>query len=748
LQEARSASASQAGLLARAVLHPLAPLGVAAAALLAQLPIFDRFFSAMDEGHMLAFADLVVNGPGVLYRDATSYPLPGAFYLLAGVFRVFEPSIAVARGVVVVEFAVFVALVFAWLRRIASPAAALAGVGALALYRVWAFPHWQMYSYSSTALVVLVGSVLLLVRHLESGSRRALAGSGVVFGLGVFCKQDYGAAFLLATLATLGLAALTAPPGRRAPGRDLATFLGPAAAVGAAAGLLFWWQGQLGLVVQMTVLNHFIGLSSYAYEAHPGLLPLFQQDPALRAPAALHTLFPSIVEIVHGLQVRDAAWFRETALYDTAMKLFIYGPHAVVALLGVRLWRRRAALRDPQARPRALAFAAFLATAASLDLLAALYRPQDYLHLAVLYWPVLCGAVVGVDGALTSRRRRVATALVLGPPLAAAALYSLWLAASLRDVFSEPVPLERAGVYAKPAEARLLADLTAYIRERSGPDDTVAIVPYFPIAHFLAERRGPHGAAYIVWPFPEYPDRDRRIVEAIEARRTPLVIYNFTQFPQFPPVSEYAPELYQHLVERFRVDRVFSYEAFGYSLAGLVREPPARGEALAVERGTLRLEPPRQRARDVPPRRREAWLRVERWPFRTALALRPLPLGRTVLSLPVPEVPPGARLETAVGVHPKLWFRHPPTRVHFRVTVRDGDGEQGVYTRALDPHLVLEDRGWFEVSVPLDAWAGRAVVIELATTLDGARLPPQDALRMGGWALPRLVVEEGAAPDQ
>lgn len=748
MDDTRPRSAARADVLGRLVGHPAAPFAVAAATAALQLPIFDRFFSAMDEGHILAFADLVVNGPGVLYRDATSYPLPGAFYLLAAVFRIFEPSILVARGVVVVEFALFAALVFAWMRRLVSPGGALATVGVVWLYRVWAFPHWQMYNYSSTALLVLVASALLCVRFLESGSHRALAASGFVFGLGVFCKQDYGAAFLFATGVTLVVAGRTAPAGRRTPGRDLAVFLAPAAAVGAAAGLWFWWQGQLGLVVQMTVLNHFIGLSSYAYEKLPGLLPLFRQDPALRTPVGLHTLFPSIVETIHGLQVRESAWFRETALYDTAMKIFMVAPHLVVAGLALRLWRRRAALHDPARRPRALAEAAFLATAASLDLLAAVYRPQDYVHLAILYWPVLCGAVLLVDAALTTRVRRAAAALLLGPPLAVAAVYSAWLAMSLRSVFSEPIPLERAGVYAKPAEAELLADLTAYIREHTTPDQTVAIVPYFPIAHFLAQRRGPDGAAYIVWPFPEVPDRDHRIVRAMEAQNTPLVIYNFTQFPQFPRMSEYAPALYDHLVDHFAIDRVFSYQAFGYSLAGLVPQPPAEGEPLPLDGAVLRLEPPRRRPREVPARRRDAWLRVERWPFRPVLALRPMPLGRTVLRVPVAEVPPGARLETAVGVHPSLWFRHPPSRVHFRVAVREGDRTHVVYARTLDPHLVLADRGWFEVSVSLDRWAGQAVTLELATTLDGANLPPQDALRMGGFALPRLVVGEPAAPAQ
>src|SRR5215831_7824769 len=72
-----------------------AALAVALLAFFFQLPFFRLWFSAMDEGHMLQFSQIVAEG-GQLYRDATLYPLPGAFWLLALVFRITEPSILVA----------------------------------------------------------------------------------------------------------------------------------------------------------------------------------------------------------------------------------------------------------------------------------------------------------------------------------------------------------------------------------------------------------------------------------------------------------------------------------------------------------------------------------------------------------------------------------------------------------------------------------------------------------------------------
>src|SRR5215831_498516 len=210
-----------------------------------QLPFFDRWFSGMDEGHLLLFSEIAAKG-GTLYRDATFYPLPGAFYLLAGLFRIFEPSVLVARWAVVVEFALFVPVVHDLMRRMMPPAFALAAVPLLWAYRLWAFPHWQMYSYSTTALLLFAASLRLLVAHLESERRAPLLWAGFVFGLGVFCKQDYGAAALLATLGTLSVASRTRGATSPGFGTRSALFLAPAAAVGALAGVHFALNGVLG----------------------------------------------------------------------------------------------------------------------------------------------------------------------------------------------------------------------------------------------------------------------------------------------------------------------------------------------------------------------------------------------------------------------------------------------------------------------------------------------------------------------
>jgi hypothetical protein len=700
-----------------------------------QLFFFDRWLSAMDEGHVLLYADLLNRG-GLLYRDATSYPLPGAFYLLAQVFRLFEPSILVSRWLVSLEFAAFATLGFCLLRRLLPTPWALSGVLVAWLYRAWAFPHWQIFNYSTSALLLLTASLWLLMRHLESGRRGPLVAAGFAFGLGVFCKQDYGAAALLATIATL---AAQARAGALPFWRGLGAFLLPAAAVGAAAGLLFLAQGQLGLVIQQTVLNHFVGMSRYDYPGLPSLFPLFRQDPALRELGSVHQWVPALV-VAAGPDWKlllESPLYTRTALYDTAVKAFVYGPGLLLALLGWRQWRLRPRLREPVSRGRGLCELALFHFAAACLLLAWLYRPADYLHLAVLYLPLAWLALPWLHAALARRPRALALLALLA--LAPACAATAWLLASLRAQHPAPIPGPRAGVYAKEGQARMFGEIVDYVQAHSARDERVAALPYLPIALFLAERLAPHPASYIVWPFPEYPDRDRRIIDALEAQQTSLVLYHFTQFPNLPPMHESAPELYAHLVERYEMGRVFSDELLGQRVAALHRAPPPPGEPLLRDagEGQLWLESYDGSRKRVAGRRREDFAQRAVWPFRPVLALRPVPYGaRNVLALRRRVPPGGARLASAVGVHPDAWFQLPTSATTFEVRVRDGEASALLFARTLDPQRALADRGWFEFELDLAPYAGREVVLELSTA---ASEPSGSSLAMGGFAEPRWI---------
>lgn len=719
---------------------------MAAATLAFQLPFFDRWFSAMDEGHVLLFSEIAAKG-GVLYRDATFYPLPGAFYLLALLFRLFEPSMLVARWAVVVEFALFAALLYDLLRQALPARFAAAVVPLLWAYRVWSFPHWQMYSYSTTALLLYALSLRLLVAHLASGRRAPLAGAGLCFGLGVFCKQDYGVAALLATAGVLFAASRTRAPASGAPGfgRGLATFLLPAAVVGLLAGLHFLWLGVLGDVLRFCVQTHLAGTTEYPYWTFPGPLPLFSQDPVLRSRPGVASHFPPLVWMLDWQRVTGSSWYRDTPLYELYTKSLIHGPWLVVAGGALRLWLTRARLREGAARVPALVELSLVATAAAFMLLVHVAKPQDYTHLALLTWPFFCLAPV-YAAALWRARPRAAWVLaaLLAPAMLAAFAYTGRLVWLLRTRHPEPVRLERAaGIHVQPGEGRMLEELVATVHEHSRPDQAIAVFPYFPILHFLADRLGPDRSGYIVWPFPEIEDRDGTLVRALEAQQVPLVIYHFTQFLTVPRMDEYAPALFEELVQHYEMFRTFGADRFGYKLAALRREEePRTGRPLlaSLDGASLRVEQGDSR-REILGAERDAYARLEDWPFRPALALRPTAGGRSVLAVPVrPEA--GAHLRSAVGANPERWFAFPPSSVSFRIDVLADGRRETLFERTLDPHRALADRGWFELDVPLGAYAGRDVVLELSTSAENAS---GETLLSAGFALPRLATESPEA---
>jgi hypothetical protein len=702
--------------------------GVAAVALAVQLPFYDRWVSFMDEGHILAFADILAKG-GELYRDATLYPLPGAFYLLAGAFRALGTSVLVAREVVVVEFAVFVAAVFVVLRRLVPPSLALAGVALLFVYRLWAFPHWQMYSYSSTALCFLAVALALVVRALAGGGTGWLVAAGAAAALGVVCKQDYGVAFLLALNVVVLVAARTASrPGGAL--RDIAALNAPALALGAVLVLHYARQGLLAEMLRQTVVGHVVGLATFEYPGLPPLWPLFRQDPALRDTYGHVVWVPPIIYTVDWEPARASWLYRETAVWDTALKLFFYGPYALVAFGVLRCWRGRDALRDAPRRAVALTELAMLAVAVAALLVVSVNKPRDWVHMAVLYWPFLM--LLLVYGGAAGRRSRA-----LGVAIAAAALlvllpfgrYTGQLARELAVQHPTPLATARGGIRVKPAEARVLDDAVAWAQEAARPPESVAVLPYFPLLTFLADRRGPHRSSYVVWPVPDHPDRDRQIIAAMEEDRTPAVLYSVTQWPQFPRFEAYAAPIVDYLAEHFEIRRVFSPDPWGYIVLGLGRRTaePA-GTPLPVRSGRVELVRADGRREPADP----ATFALARWPFRDVMAIQPAAGGaRRELLLPV-AVPAGARLTTAVGVNPARWAGYPALLVTFRVTV---DGET-VAERTLDPQRNVADRGWTELDVPLDRFAGRTVELGFSTA---AERPEAQALEMGGFAIPRLV---------
>ena len=78
----------------------------------------------------------------------------------------------------------------------------------------------------------------------------------------------------------------------------------------------------------------------------------------------------------------------------------------------------------------------------------------------------------------------------------------------------------------------------------------------------------------------------------------------------------------------------------------------------------------------------------------------------------------------------------PSFETRFGIAIVGPEGREPVYARSLNPAHDFDDRGWFDVEIPLDSWAGLDVQIELSVAVDAEA---GESLLVGGFALPRLV---------
>ena len=731
--------ASQAHAITRGPLGFVAVAAVMLGALLFQMLFFDRWINMMDEGHILQYADMIRRG-GELYRDATVYPLPGAFYFLAFIFQFVEPSYMVSRWIVSIEFAVLVGLCFVVLRRLVSPGWAWFGALMVTAYRVWSFPHWHMYSYSTTALFLFLCCFLVLHRYFQTKRTWLLICAGLIFGIGVAFKQDYGAAALVALMIYI-IVTVRSDTHPLSVLRVVGGFLGSGALVGAAVGVYFWVNGILPDLIQFTVLNHFVGMSSYEYRSYPDILPLFVRDENFRTDAGVASYMPAVIVTTNWQALNDSWLFQKTGFWETLMKGYFYAPFLLLFYGALRLGRRRAELYASTLRERYLVEFGFFCLAAAWFVWMHIYRPQDYVHLAAVYWPLVCLVVIYSADFFRSRRRPlllVAYAAVVAILLAQTGRYA-WLLRSLNDT---EVPLARAGgLHATRDQAEVYAEVVQFVQENSEPQDQVAVLPYSPGLSFLAGRDGPHRTSYILWPFAELENRDAMVIDALERSPVDFLIYDFGYFHDFPRVSEYAFDLFNYIVDNYEMNRVFSSDAqWSKKLASAVRKKESTEGVSVFEQGRGRMrvfvESDLSPIEPVSPSQWGAYVRQDVWPFRRVMTLRPSSdRRRTVLSIPI-DVSVGTILKTSISVKPVLWDELPPSWVDFAVTVNVDDHRTRVFEKRLDSTRIVEDRGWFDVEVPLSSYAGQNVRLEFST---GAERPRAEHPFMGGWGDPRLI---------
>lgn len=694
-------------------------VAVIAIAILLQLPFRLLWVSLTDEGLILQIADDLLRGRH-LYVDAVHYAFPGVFYLTAAMFAIFGTSIETARSLTIGLFAITCGLAYLIARWWYTWRGALIVVVLFLSYRVWAYPHWQMLSYSTLAVMLALLATWILGEGLARARGWRFVLAGAVAGAVVLAKQDSGAM----TVAALGAALLVCRPVSDGTRLQRAVLFGTGCGlVLGAAGVAIWYGGFGPDMIRETILAPLYGAGHFDHVRRPALWPLFAQDAGIRQ--NLLSYLPSILVDLHWSDIVDSGLYRSTPLIDLALKLVYHLPWLllVAATLPMTLaLRRRPADVDAQ-RTLLIACLAF-------GFLVAFNPPQDWVHLLVLYPPTLLLAAALAAQLPISR----GLSAVLGIAVVLAGVGSTFLATGLLGIYRTPVQSPRGVLYARPGQAGPLSGVVRALTEGSR-ETPLAALPYHPMLNFLSARPGVT-RFYLVWPVERDEHRDEAVAERLEANPAADVVYTPNHYPGFPRLAAYAPVLFAFLVDHYTVDRAFVGDGMGYTFFLLRRKEALTGRSLldgALASAEVAVVPHGRPPRVVTDAERETLVGEALWPFERVLRVSPLSGERVTVRYRLAPAP-GDRFEASYGINPELLVGLALPDLRFTVSVRDSNGEREVLA-ADGASLDWASNGlWRSASVDLSPWAGQSIeiVLGLAASSEG----PRDA---AGWGSPRIV---------
>ncbi|MFP6664395.1 MAG: hypothetical protein VCC00_09365 [Deltaproteobacteria bacterium] len=690
------------------------------AAIVFQLPIFDRWLALLDEGYVLQIADDINRGR-VLYRDVVvDAPFPLAFELLAKWFRLVGTSVFSSRLLAMLFFALYASSFYCLSREVLRRTHALVFVWLILCYRVWAFPHWQFYSYSLVAASLALVAAAVLAASLRRASARLRLLGGVFLGLAIAAKQDYGAMVSIA----FGLLFLLLPwvAGTRRP--RLGAALLPAAQVtlGAFAVVLpvaafFAWHGALPAMIQQTVVFPFSVMSEFDYTRLPDIRPFFTQDAALRQ--QIGSYFPSLPAtlwwkscagcLVSG--IGTSTLYTATPLVDMALKLLYWSPLAITAVAVVATASRFRHERGPVLAPRLRGQLVVLTLA--IGFLAAFNKPRDWVHLMMIFPPILLALAMLVERFLEKAPPLVGRALRVFLILTIVAISTAAIAMmiDMRRVFDYPLGGPRGFIFADRLNGPLVAEVLEWQAETVAPGVPLPVLPTQPAIAFLAQRETV-GGFHVIWPM-QGGDRDATIIADIERRGVDHLVFSISQWGHLGSFAATAPDLYRYLVENFEIRRTFSRELYGPILVALERS----AEPAVARLGAQPL------VSDL--------FAMRSWPF-APVQSQPVGSGAGIGAVRIALDLRSGRttLAGSVGINPDRWFGPPAGPFDFIIEIEDGAQRQVLLRRRVDPRHDLGDRHWHPFALDLSPYMGRAT--QLVFRVDAPPLQ-ESAQNLAGW---------------
>lgn len=705
---------------------------IAGAAFAFGWPLCRRAIILSDEGYLLQQALDLLNGR-VLYSDMDAFITPGIWFTLAGAFALLGPSVLVSRAVIVVAY---VALAITGYRIVAPEAGRSWGIGAVAallLFSVWAFPAWTFAFYSPVAILFALAAVERLLAWQREARTRDLVWVGVLVGLSVCFKQNYG---VFAALG-IGVAYMAMKLEARKPvgealvgaGRELGLIALAAIAVGLPFLAYLVAHGAMGDAWTSLVVHpfefggrHDIAYASFSQLWNPDLFSTGVEKLTYLSYSILNS--PPVPVLGSGQFVQRL----HVLLYWLAP--LILGIGFVLSWISGRAAGKR------------IDAALFGVSAAAGLIYLGVFPRADFNHLINVYQPILIAAPLIAQRlfVLLGSQKRVIRWSFRGVAGAVALTYGLvalfWYGSLLKKL-NTPLEQPRGGVLVTPLEAMEINYQVRHIHKNIPESGALFTLPDLTMLNFLAERSVP-SAWYNLYEHHIAQDSGRGVADAVEAQGVQYAVARYNNFfSDRVGLLDYAPELSSYLISNF--ERIFVGGRENY-IVYRRREQPSTEHPHLDPLADCEFE---THGGEVKKHLLFSAL------YHKAAFGRPIPEDGITTRCPLQIPQSGGFLALEIGYR-KPHRSSPGTRLKASIDVL----AQGERTSILSERLPVvrwrdapRQQAFKRFEIDLGPWAGQAITLEFATQLEGSTLDSQ--LDLKGFAMvyrdPRLQSKPGGA---
>jgi Dolichyl-phosphate-mannose-protein mannosyltransferase len=427
-----------------------------------------------DEGEYAYFAQLLLQGVPP-YAEAYNFKMPGIYAAYALILVLLgQTATAIHLGLLVVDAATTVLLFLVSLRLGNATVAAVAA----AVFATLALSPRLFFSAAYAEHFVLVpglAGTLALLRALDRRRWPAVFAAGLLFGMAFLLKQSGGAFLLFAVLYVL--------LGASRPARERLV----AAAALVTGALVPFAALCLALWIAGTLANFWFWTFTYAYEY-----------------TARTTLAQGLDNLRSALASILATSYLVAALAALGLSAFFW---------------------DRATRPQAL-FVALFGGTALVATSTGLYFRNQYFILLLPCLAILAG--FGVDAVARGLATVRAPVVRYGLPCVLAAGPLLHLVYLERAILFSGTPHQVLRALYGVAPFPESVEIARYIRERTAPDDRIAVVGSEPQIYFYAGRRAATGYVYtyaLMEPHPYAASMQRQMIREIEAHNPRFVVF-------------------------------------------------------------------------------------------------------------------------------------------------------------------------------------------------------------------------------